>query len=46
MPRADSRELLEGYVEGLKTAGAIRSPAVERAFLTVERHRLVETFHR
>ena len=46
MPGADSRKLLEGYVDQLKTSGVIRSPAVERAFLTVERHRLVETFYR
>ena len=42
---ADVRHLVERYVQALKTQGAIRSPAVERAFRTVERHRLVETFY-
>ena len=34
------------YVDEMKAAGAIGSPAVERAFLTVPRHRLLETFYR
>lgn len=37
--------LIERYVDQLKAAGAIRSPAVERAFWTVPRHRLLETFY-
>ncbi len=37
--------MIDGYADELKEAGAIRSPAVERAFRTVERHRLVETFY-
>jgi protein-L-isoaspartate(D-aspartate) O-methyltransferase len=32
------------YVQALKAQGAIRSAWVERAFGTVQRHRLVETF--
>jgi protein-L-isoaspartate(D-aspartate) O-methyltransferase len=44
---AGVRRLVERYVHQLKTEGAIRSPAVERAFRTVERHRLLETcYHR
>jgi protein-L-isoaspartate(D-aspartate) O-methyltransferase len=39
------RQLVERYVQQLKAQGAIRSSAVERAFRTVERHRLVETFY-
>ncbi len=34
---ADDRQLVERYVRQLKADGAIRSPAVERAFLRVER---------
>jgi protein-L-isoaspartate(D-aspartate) O-methyltransferase len=34
----------DGYVQALKATGAIRSARVERAFRTVQRHRLVETF--
>lgn len=37
-------ELLDGYIEMLKKTEAIRSPEVERAFRTVPRHKLVETF--
>jgi protein-L-isoaspartate(D-aspartate) O-methyltransferase len=43
---ADVRLFVERYVQQLKADGAIRSPAVERAFLRVERHRLLETFYR
>jgi protein-L-isoaspartate(D-aspartate) O-methyltransferase len=43
--QADVRQLVERYVEALKAQGAIRSPAVERAFRIVERHRLLETFY-
>jgi protein-L-isoaspartate(D-aspartate) O-methyltransferase len=39
------RPYVERYVRDLKAAGAIRSPGVERAFLTVRRHRLLETFY-
>lgn len=38
--------LLDQYVDELKARGCIRSVAVERAFRTVERHRLVERFYR
>ena len=38
---ADPRSFIEGYVRELTAAGAIRSPRVERAFRTVERHRLL-----
>jgi protein-L-isoaspartate(D-aspartate) O-methyltransferase len=38
------RCFVERYVRDLRAAGAIRSPGVERAFLKVERHRLLETF--
>jgi protein-L-isoaspartate(D-aspartate) O-methyltransferase len=38
------RQLIDRYAERLKAAGALRSPAVERAFRTVRRHRLLETF--
>jgi len=37
--------MVERYVDELKAAGAIGSAAVERAFRTVERHRLLETFY-
>jgi len=40
------RQFLERYVHQLKTQGAIRSAALERAFHTVERHRLLQTFCR
>ncbi|HLN69514.1 MAG TPA: methyltransferase domain-containing protein [Streptosporangiaceae bacterium] len=46
--RADETELramVDRYASELKAAGAIESAAVERAFRTVERHRLLETFH-
>jgi protein-L-isoaspartate(D-aspartate) O-methyltransferase len=36
---------LDRYVRSLKEMGAIHSPAVERAFRKVERHRLVEIFY-
>jgi protein-L-isoaspartate(D-aspartate) O-methyltransferase len=39
------RSLIERYVRELTAAGAIRSPHVERAFRTVQRHRLLETFY-
>jgi protein-L-isoaspartate(D-aspartate) O-methyltransferase len=42
---ADIATHLDCYVRSLKEMGAIRSPAVERAFRRVERHRLVETFY-
>jgi protein-L-isoaspartate(D-aspartate) O-methyltransferase len=41
---AGVRGLVEEYVQALKAAGAIRSASVERAFRTVQRHRLMETF--
>jgi protein-L-isoaspartate O-methyltransferase len=44
--QADVQQFVERYVQQLKTEGAIRSPAVERAFRTVERHRLLQTFYR
>ena len=46
--RADETELralVDRYTSELKAAGAIESAAVERAFRTVERHRLLETFY-
>ena len=42
---AEVRVMVERYVDELKAAGAIGSAAVERAFRTVERHRLLETFY-
>jgi protein-L-isoaspartate(D-aspartate) O-methyltransferase len=36
--------LASSYVQALKSAGIIRSPRLERAFLTVRRHRLLETY--
>ena len=39
------RQLVDDYVNALKASAAIRTPAVERAFRRVERHRLVETFY-
>jgi protein-L-isoaspartate(D-aspartate) O-methyltransferase len=39
------RAFIDNYVRGLKKAGALRSRAVERAFLTVQRHKLLETFY-
>jgi protein-L-isoaspartate(D-aspartate) O-methyltransferase len=41
----DIAACLDRYVRSLKEMGAIHSPAVERAFRRVERHRLVETFY-
>jgi protein-L-isoaspartate(D-aspartate) O-methyltransferase len=38
------RQLIDRYADRLKAEGAIRSPAVEQAFRTVPRHRLLETF--
>jgi protein-L-isoaspartate(D-aspartate) O-methyltransferase len=38
----DARPFLDRYVDALKRQGAIRSPAVEAAFRTVQRHRLIE----
>jgi protein-L-isoaspartate(D-aspartate) O-methyltransferase len=43
--QADVQQLVDRYVHQLKMEGAIRSPAVERAFRTVQRHRLLETFY-
>jgi protein-L-isoaspartate(D-aspartate) O-methyltransferase len=42
--QARVRQLIDRYADRLKAEGAIRSPAVERAFRTVPRHRLLETF--
>ena len=42
--QAHLRPLIDRYADRLKAEGAIRSPAVERAFRTVPRHRLLETF--
>jgi protein-L-isoaspartate(D-aspartate) O-methyltransferase len=42
--QAHVRQLIDRYADRLKANGAIRSPAVERAFRTVPRHRLLETF--
>jgi protein-L-isoaspartate(D-aspartate) O-methyltransferase len=42
--QARLRQLIDRYADRLKAEGAIRSPAVERAFRTVARHRLLETF--
>ncbi len=39
------RAMVDRYASELKAAGAIESAAVERAFRTVERHRLLETFY-
>lgn len=43
---ADIQLFVERYVDKLKADDAIQSPAVERAFRTVHRHRLLETFYR
>jgi protein-L-isoaspartate(D-aspartate) O-methyltransferase len=43
--QAEIRATLERYVDELKAAGAIGLAAVERAFRTVQRHRLLETFY-
>jgi protein-L-isoaspartate(D-aspartate) O-methyltransferase len=45
LDEASIRSMIDCYVDRLKAAGAIRSAAVERAFRTVERHRLLETFY-
>jgi protein-L-isoaspartate(D-aspartate) O-methyltransferase len=42
---AEVRRLVGRYVDELTAQGAICSPAVRRAFATVQRHRLVETFY-
>jgi protein-L-isoaspartate(D-aspartate) O-methyltransferase len=42
---AEIRATLGRYVDELKAAGAIGPAAVERAFRTVQRHRLLETFY-
>jgi protein-L-isoaspartate(D-aspartate) O-methyltransferase len=42
---AEIRATVERYADELKASGAIGSAAVERAFRTVERHRLLETFY-
>jgi protein-L-isoaspartate(D-aspartate) O-methyltransferase len=42
--QAHVRQLIDRYADRLKAEGAIRSPAVERAFRTVPRHRLLQTF--
>jgi protein-L-isoaspartate(D-aspartate) O-methyltransferase len=42
--QAHLRQLIDGYADRLKAEGALRSPAVERAFRTVPRHRLLEIF--
>jgi protein-L-isoaspartate(D-aspartate) O-methyltransferase len=42
---AELRAMVDRYSGELKAAGAIESAAVERAFRTVERHRLLETFY-
>ena len=42
---AEIRATVERYADGLKASGAIGSAAVERAFRTVERHRLLERFY-
>jgi protein-L-isoaspartate(D-aspartate) O-methyltransferase len=41
----DIDEMIVRYVGELTAAGAVRSATVERAFLTVPRHRLLETFY-
>jgi protein-L-isoaspartate(D-aspartate) O-methyltransferase len=42
---ADVSERIARYADELRAAGAIRSPQVERAFRTVQRHRMLETFY-
>ena len=42
---AEIRAMIDRYVDELMAAGAFESAAVERAFRTVERHRLLETFY-
>ena len=43
MSEGEIRAMVDRYASELKAAGAIESAAVERAFRTVERHRLLET---
>lgn len=38
------RQHVDGLVQDLAASGAIRSPAIERAFRRVERHRFIEGF--
>jgi protein-L-isoaspartate(D-aspartate) O-methyltransferase len=40
------QSFVDRYAEGLKAVNVIQSPAVERAFRQVHRHRLLETFFR
>jgi protein-L-isoaspartate(D-aspartate) O-methyltransferase len=42
---AQVRATVQRYVDDLLAAGAFGSPQVERAFRTVQRHRLLETFY-
>jgi len=42
---AEIRGMIDRYVDQSKAMGAIGSAAVERAFRTVPRHRLLETFY-
>jgi protein-L-isoaspartate(D-aspartate) O-methyltransferase len=42
---AEARATVQRYVDDLLAAGAFGSPQVERAFRTVQRHRLLETFY-
>jgi len=42
---AEIRGMIDRFVDQMKAAGAIGSAAIERAFRTVERHRLLETFY-
>jgi len=42
---ADVRARIERYADELRASGAIRSPRVDGAFRTVQRHRLLETFY-
>jgi protein-L-isoaspartate(D-aspartate) O-methyltransferase len=42
---AEIRGMIDRYVDQTKAMGAIGSPTVERAFRTVPRHRLLETFY-
>lgn len=43
--KADVEDVIRDFVRELKLQGAIRSRAVERAFHTVERHKLLESFY-
>ncbi len=42
---AEIRDMIDRYVDETKAMGAIGSARVERAFRTVPRHRLLETFY-